>query len=116
MSGGATAPVIPAESVLAKWLAAKSADERQSACVDVQKLLTSGPPAAKDNPDAALYRQFASLRGPLLSGVNRRDIRKTVAARRIERRRSASILRCSAIIPNGRAIDRSQICACKRRP
>ncbi|MEX2561274.1 MAG: DUF1592 domain-containing protein, partial [Pirellulales bacterium] len=35
----------------------------------MQELLASGPPAAKDTPDAALYRQLASLGGPLLAGA-----------------------------------------------
>src|SRR5207244_12556613 len=36
---------------------------------DVQKLLTSVPPAVKDSPDAALYQQLASLGGPLFRGM-----------------------------------------------
>ncbi|HEX4413313.1 MAG TPA: DUF1592 domain-containing protein, partial [Lacipirellulaceae bacterium] len=65
----ATVPVIPATSLLSKWLAASSTAERQSLALAVQKLLTTGPPTAKDTPDAALYHQLASLRGPLLRGL-----------------------------------------------
>lgn len=64
----ATAPVIPAESALSKWLAAGGSAERQSLALATQKLLTAGP-ATKDTPDAALYHQLASLRGPLLRGL-----------------------------------------------
>ncbi len=66
--GGAAAPVIPAESVLAKWVAATSGEERHALAIDVQKLLTTGPSTATDSADGALYRQLASPRGPLLGG------------------------------------------------
>jgi hypothetical protein len=63
----ATAPVVPAGSLLAQWHSAPSAAEKQRLAHRVQQFLTSGPPAAKDSPDAALYRQIASRGGPLLS-------------------------------------------------
>ena len=44
----------------------------------MQKLLTAGPPAAKDSPDAALYRQLASLRRTAV----RRHARDEPATRR----------------------------------
>ncbi len=66
--GDSFAPVIPAESLLAKWQATKGAAERQKLAAEVQALLTNGPPATKTTPDAALYRQLASFGGPLLSG------------------------------------------------
>ncbi len=74
------APVIPAGSILAKWLAAKSGQEREALALDVQKLLTSTPPTAKDNPDTAFYRQIASLRGPLLGGLDTSAAAKDAAA------------------------------------
>jgi hypothetical protein len=61
-------PVIPAGSLLARWQSAERAQDKQQLAEAVQKLLASGPPAAKDSPDAALYRQLASLGGPLLAG------------------------------------------------
>jgi hypothetical protein len=67
-AAGATAPVIPAGSLLARWQLAGAMEKAQLA-EDIQKLLASGPPAGKDNPDAALYRQLVSLGGPLLSGI-----------------------------------------------
>lgn len=67
--GGSFAPVIPGGSLLAKWQATKGNEERQKIAADVQTLLTSGPPAAKEGPDATLYRQLASFGGPLL-GAN----------------------------------------------
>jgi len=62
-------PVIPAGSLLAKWQASGSAEEKQKLAEEVQQLLTSGAPAQKDSPDAVLYRQLTSLGGPLFSGM-----------------------------------------------
>jgi hypothetical protein len=61
--------VIPAGSLLARWQSAPTAEERQRLARDLEALLMSGPPAAKDSPDGLLYRQLASLRGPLVSAV-----------------------------------------------
>ena len=69
--GSETGPVIPAGSLLARWQLARDADEKRKLADDVQKLLTSGPPAVKGNPDAALYRQLASLGGPLFGRMPR---------------------------------------------
>jgi hypothetical protein len=65
-SGGAEV-TIPAGSVLAKWELA-SPDKKVALAHELQALLTAGPPEAKDSPDAALYRQLVSLRGPLFRG------------------------------------------------
>ncbi len=70
--GGETGPVIPTGSLLARWQSAEKAEEKNQLAQQVQKLLTSGPPAGKDNPDAALYRQLASLSGPLLADARAR--------------------------------------------
>ena len=59
--------VIPAGSLLARWQSAANADERQRLAHDLEALLKSGPPAAKDSPDGLLYRLLSSLRGPLVS-------------------------------------------------
>jgi len=69
--GSETGPVIPAGSLLARWQMARDADEKRKLAGEVQKLLTSGPPVAKDSPDAALYRQLASLGGPLFGAMPR---------------------------------------------
>jgi hypothetical protein len=68
---GATAPMIPPGSLLAKWRDAPL-PEKQTLADEVQKLLLSGGTGlAKDTPDAALYRQLASLNGTLVrSGIN----------------------------------------------
>jgi len=69
--GSETDPVIPAGSLLARWQLVRNADEKRKLANDVQKLLTSGPPAVKGNPDSALYRQLASLGGPLFGRMPR---------------------------------------------
>ena len=55
---------IPANSVLAKWRAAladrKTPSELDVLADAVEKLLTSPPPIAKDDPDSVLYRQLTS--------------------------------------------------------
>src|SRR5439155_7766266 len=62
-------PVIPAGSLLAKWQGSGSAEEKIKLAENVQQLLTSGAPAQKDSPDAALYHQLTSLGGPLFGGM-----------------------------------------------
>jgi len=57
--------VLPAKSLLAKWQSAASSEEKQKLAHEVQELLTSGPPATTDSPDAKLYQQLASFGGPL---------------------------------------------------
>jgi opacity protein-like surface antigen len=81
--GGTLGPVIPTGSLMARWQSADSAAERQRLAGEVQRLLVSGPPAAKDSPDAALYRQLASLGGPLFSAARAAAVKsssQTVAA------------------------------------
>lgn len=65
---GAEGPIIPAGSLLARWQSAGSSEEKQQLAEELQKLLTSGAPEKKDAPDAKLYRQLASLGGPLFAG------------------------------------------------
>jgi len=70
----ATQAVVPADSLLAKWLAAEGADEKNKLADELQNLLTSTRAAdsdtsGSDTPDAALVRQLTSLGGPLLRGM-----------------------------------------------
>lgn len=69
VEGNSSGPVIPAGSLLARWQSARSNDERRQLAGDVQKLLTGGPPADGKHPDALLFRQLASLGGPLFAGA-----------------------------------------------
>ena len=65
-NGGGVESVIPAGSLLAKWRGA-SAEEKPRVAEEVQRLLQNGVAGlAKDAPDAVLYRQLASLSGPLV--------------------------------------------------
>ncbi len=66
--GAEIGPVIPAGSLVSKWQAASGAEEKIKLASEVQTLLTAGPPAEKEGPDATLYRQLSSLGGPLLRG------------------------------------------------
>jgi Protein of unknown function (DUF1592)/Protein of unknown function (DUF1588)/Protein of unknown function (DUF1587)/Protein of unknown function (DUF1585)/Protein of unknown function (DUF1595)/Planctomycete cytochrome C len=66
---GGQGPVIPAGSLLARWLASPEKDQKRVLADAVQKLLTTGPPPDKNHPDALLHRQLASLGGPLLASL-----------------------------------------------
>jgi hypothetical protein len=108
--GGATAPVIPPGSVLAKWLTAKSTKERQALALDVQKLLTGGPPEKKDSADSALYRQISSLRGPLLGGLSALTSKKeTTAAPESNDPKTGPDPAMFGHHPNGRAVDAANL-------
>jgi hypothetical protein len=65
--GSPVRPVIPAGSLLAQWQTAQGAKQKQELAESVQELLISEPPAAKNGPDAALYRHMRSPGGPLFS-------------------------------------------------
>ena len=105
---GPTAPVVPPGSLVAKWLAAKTSGERRQLALDVQTLLTGGPPAAKDTPDSALYHQLASLRGPLLANAKDQS-----AESKPEDSNETEVGLDPAIFghhPNGRAIASENLC------
>ncbi len=61
--------VIPAGSLLARWQAANSAEEKRKLADEVQRLLMTKPPEEAQHPDAVLYRQLSSLGGPLFAGA-----------------------------------------------
>lgn len=58
---------IPAGSLLARWQSATSLAQKEALAADLQRLLLAGPSPNRTGPDAALYRQLASLGGPLFS-------------------------------------------------
>lgn len=61
--GGQSA--IPADSLVAKWRTSSSPAERSALALELQNLLTGAATAAPGSPDAALYRQLATMHGPL---------------------------------------------------
>lgn len=61
---GQVGPVIPPESLLAKWQAAADGNDKKQLAEAVQKLLATGPTA--EGPDTVLHRQLTSLSGPLM--------------------------------------------------
>ena len=65
---GSTGHVIPAGTLLARWQAAATADEKAKLADEVQKLLQGGVALLpKDSPDVQLHQQLTSLGGPLFS-------------------------------------------------
>jgi hypothetical protein len=57
--------VIPKGSLLDRWRSAAAKDEKARLAADLQRLLSTGPTAAQNKVDAALYHRLASLNGPL---------------------------------------------------
>jgi hypothetical protein len=83
---GELGPVVPAGSLLARWQSTETAADKRQLADAIQRLLLDGPAGsgalatnanatAKDSPDAALYRQLASLGGPLLAGARQNRAR-----------------------------------------
>ncbi len=108
---GSTGIVIVAGSVLTKWQSAATAADKQRLANDVQKLLVSGPPEMKDSPDAVLYRQLASLGGPLLSASRNSLTAKPTAAPQDSNQSALGL--DPALFgkhPNGSAVDASSLC------
>jgi len=64
-----TPPTIPAGSVLARWSAAKP-EELGKIAAEAQKVLLEAGPPAKDEANAALFRELTSASGPLFTGVD----------------------------------------------
>jgi uncharacterized protein DUF1592/uncharacterized protein DUF1588/uncharacterized protein DUF1587/uncharacterized protein DUF1585/uncharacterized protein DUF1595/cytochrome c len=64
-----TMPTIPPGSLLARWLATESLEEKNKLADKLQQLLVGGEPASKNHPDTVLYRQLRSLSGPLFAGL-----------------------------------------------
>jgi cytochrome c553 len=69
-AAGSTGHVIPAGSLLARWQAAPTNEEKQRLAAELERLLQAGAtPLPKDSPDAALRQQLTSLGGPLLAAA-----------------------------------------------
>jgi hypothetical protein len=66
---GSDSGLIPGGSLLARWLAAQRAEEKQKLGLAVEKLLKDGPAPDTLPPDVLLYRHLASLGGPLFGKV-----------------------------------------------
>ncbi len=107
VKASASGQTIPAGSVLSNWLAAKSPNEQKKLAESVQQMLTKGPPADGKRPDAVLYRQLASLGGPLFK--NFRGAKGNVAFR------SAKVFGVDpatfGMHPDGTKIDPTSMCA-----
>ena len=104
------APVIPTGSTLAKWINAKSGPDRAALALEVQKLLTGTPPTANDNPDTTFYRQIASLRGPLLGGLDLKTLAKPASTNSNNAQPIGPDPALFGHHPDGRKIDPADLC------
>jgi len=71
VQAGAGLAVIPAGSILARWQSAAAPELRKELAAQVQSLLLGAAPADAGSPDGQLYRQLASLSGPLFANAPR---------------------------------------------
>lgn len=110
--GGSLAPVIPPNSLLAKWQASSEPSQKKKLAEAVQELLTSAPPEKKDSPDANLHRQLTSLGGPLFSGLLSKEALAKVQNAQPTASASNWGLNPSQFgkHPNGTAIDDASLC------
>ena len=111
--------VLVAGSLLFKWQAGASAEEKQRLAGEVQKLLLGdGAGLAKDAPDAVLHRKLTSVNGPLLGAIIRSSGREPAPASVLE---SQSPLTSSATNwgvdpsrfgkhPDGAKVDAKNLC------
>lgn len=70
--------VVPAGSLLDRWLAAKTKEEKTRLAGELQKALTAEP-ADRANADAEMVRQLGSLNGPLLGRLRGMKARSALA-------------------------------------
>lgn len=116
VSGGSQGPVIPAGSLLARWQSAADAGEQTRLAQEVEKLLKSGAPADPKSPDAVLYKQLASLGGPLLAAAWRShaDGKAGTPAAKTQKSDSALAVGPNPALfgkhPNGSAVDAASLC------
>ncbi len=113
VKGGDAGQVIPGGSLLARWLSADGAQAKKDLAEDVRKLLTGGPPADESHPDAGLYRQLASLSGPLFAEVFAQVRSKGPATNQPTRLGESGYGLDPALFgkqPNGSAIDAASLC------
>jgi hypothetical protein len=115
VKGGEAGAVVPPGSLLARWQAAEQPAEKHQLALAVQKLLMSGPPVGSDekSADTALYRQLASLGGPLLVGAWSRVSTEGRSAARSGAEPNSNIGLDPALFgkhPNGSAIEGASLC------
>ena len=123
--GSAADNVVPAGSLLARWQSAAQPAEKERLAQALQNLLTNGPPTDKNSADALLYRQLASLRGPLFSAVVSRETgtssrsalkRLTTPLQALTRRSSAGTRAARRSRPPASACKRRTCSKCGCRP
>lgn len=113
VAGADFGPIVPNDSLLAKWQTETNPIQKQHFADSVQQLLAGPPPSAKDSPDGKLYRQLTSLSGPLF-GLPDAIARAAATGPSAEAKPSAAPWGVDPAMfgrhPRGHAIDASTIC------
>lgn len=107
IKAGEANTIIPPGSLLARWQAAASNDEKTQLANSMQQLLLSGAPSKTDSPDAVLYRQLSALGGPL---VRASDITRATS----NAVSNASVFGLDPVLfgkhPNGSTVEAASLC------
>jgi hypothetical protein len=115
VKGNQIGPAIPGGSLLARWQAEDRADERRKLAAAVERLLIDGPPADSKHPDALLYRQLASVGGPLLAKAFTPGPKPAASANQPDRDGESPVgwgldPNLFGRHPNGAAVDSTSLC------
>ncbi|QDT73708.1 DUF1592 domain-containing protein [Lacipirellula limnantheis] len=99
--------LIPSGSLVERWRAAASDDERGALAAQLAALLASREGPAGDSPDAVLFRDLTAWRGPLLGGASHSKTAQPTAP--AEGSNTASVIGLDPAAfgraPNGEPID-----------
>jgi hypothetical protein len=102
--------VIPSGSLLARWQAASTDEDRQKLARQLQDLVRHGAgQLPKGTPDAALFHQLTSLSGPLLTAV-RNSISLTSAFGAPGQNQFGLDPSAFGKVPSGQPVDERSLC------
>ena len=104
--------LIPSGSLVERWRAAVSDEERATLAAQLAALLTSHDGPAGDSPDAILFRELTAWRGPLLGGASHSNTAQPTTPAEDSNTASAIGLDPAAFghAPNGEPIDAESLC------
>lgn len=106
------ANLIPSGSLVDRWRAAASDEERAALAAQLAAVLANQDAPAGDSPDAVLFRELTAWRGPLLGGASPASAVQSTAAPETSNAASAIGLDPAAFghAPNGEPVDAESLC------